>query len=169
MLLGRIMSKESLVYRGLAARRTGTAQPAARSGRGPEARSRGPEPAKGAGLFGSRAWALIKRSLNLSTREQQLVRGVFDDYTDLAIALSLGISPHTVHTHFERLHLKLGVTDRAQLILRVLREFLILTALFDSRLPPVCPFRGSFRCPWRNNRPKARALAAAQAKALLKR
>lgn len=163
------MNTESLVYRGLAARRTGTAQPSARSGRGPKARSRGPEPAKRAGLFSSRAWALIKRSLNLSTREHQLVRGVFEDSTDIAIALSLGISRHTVHTHFARLHLKLGVTDRAQVILRVLREFLILTALSDSRLPPVCPFRGSFRCPWRNNRPKARSVSARRADRLQKR
>jgi len=88
------------------------------------------------------------------------VRGVFEDSTDIAIALSLGISRHTVHTHFGRLHQKLGVTDRAQLILRVLREFLILTALSDSRLPPVCPFRGSLHCPWRNNRPKARSVSA---------
>jgi hypothetical protein len=29
-----------------------------------------------------------------------------------------------VHTHFERLHHKLGVTDRVQLVLRVTQEFL---------------------------------------------
>lgn len=104
----------------------------------------------GAKVFKQRAWAAIVRSLNLSQREQQLVRGVFEDHTDHSIASGLGISRHTVHTHFERLHAKLKVTNRAQLILRVLDEFLTLTASPDSGLPPLCPYAATIRCPWRN-------------------
>ena len=92
---------------------------------------------------------MIKCSLDLSGRELQLVRGVFDDDTDFSIASFLGISPHTVHTHFERLHNKLGVADRARLILRVVNEFLALTASPGSILPPVCPGRADARCPLR--------------------
>jgi DNA-binding CsgD family transcriptional regulator len=100
-------------------------------------------------LFNKGAWTAITRSLNLSKREHQLVRGVFDDCTDLSIAVALGISSHTVHTHFERLHQKLGVANRAQLILRVVDEFLALTAAPGSALPPLCPHSTAARCPWR--------------------
>ena len=117
--------------------------PAARTGRGAKARD------SGAGVFGRQAWASITRSLDLSSRERQLVRGVFDDDTEFSIASALGISSHTVHTHSERLHHKLRVANRAQLILRVVKEFLKLTASPGSRLPPVCPCHADARCPLR--------------------
>ena len=94
----------------------------------------------------------LARSLDLSTREQQLVRGVFDDRTDFSIAAALGISQHTVHTHFERLYHKLRVGNRVQLVMRVMREFLALTTLPGSVLPPLCPHRAAARCPWRHGR-----------------
>jgi DNA-binding CsgD family transcriptional regulator len=100
-------------------------------------------------LFNRQAWAAITRSLNLSVREEQLMRGVFNDHTDAAIAAALGISSHTVHTHFERLHHKLGVASRAQLVLRVVREFLDLTASPGGALPPVCALHATARCPLR--------------------
>jgi DNA-binding CsgD family transcriptional regulator len=112
-------------------------------------RDNGSETTNGTAVFGERGWAAIRRSLDLSPRELQLLRGVFDDDTDFSIASSLGISPHTVHTHFERLHHKLDVANRAQLILRVVHELLALTASPGSRLPPVCPCRGDARCPMR--------------------
>ncbi len=100
----------------------------------------------GSKLFDARAWAALSRSLHLSNREQQLLRGVFDDWTDPSIAAALGISRHTVHTHFERLHQKLGVDTRAKLILRVVDEFLALTASPASSLPPICPHRAGHGC-----------------------
>jgi DNA-binding CsgD family transcriptional regulator len=83
-----------------------------------------PSSAPGAAIFSQQAWAEIARSLALSNRELQLIRGVFDDRTELAIAGDLGISPHTVHTYFERLHRKLGASNRVQLVLRVTNEYL---------------------------------------------
>ena len=65
----------------------------------------------GSKIFSEQEWAKIGRSLKLSGRELQLVRGMFDDSTDFAIADDLGISPHTVHTHCKRSYHKLGVTD----------------------------------------------------------
>ena len=106
-------------------------------------------------MFNEQVWAAITRSFKLSNREQQLVRGVFDDCTDFSIASTLGISCHTVHTHFERLHQKLGVAHRAQLILRVVDEFLDLTTSPGGTLPPVCPYRTAPRCPWRRGRTPA--------------
>lgn len=103
----------------------------------------------GSSMFSPDAWKQIGRSLGLSGRQLQIVRGTFDDKTELAMAADLRISPSTVHTHVERLHHKLAITDRAQLLLRVTREFLALTATPGNDLPPVCADRGTNRCPRR--------------------
>ena len=92
----------------------------------------------GSGVFSEAAWAAVAQSLDFSGRELEIARGVFDDQTEFAIAAELGISPHTVHTHVERLHHKLRVTNRVQLVLRVLDEFLNLTLARHTKLPPIC-------------------------------
>jgi len=66
------------------------------------------------------------RSLGLSPRERQIVRRVFDDLKENAIADDLSISPHTVHTHVERLYHKLGIGSRCEIVVRVFREYLAL-------------------------------------------
>lgn len=122
--------------------RNQTVAPAAEvTGRKPSARR------NGASMFSGRAWEEIQRSLKLSGRELQLVRGVFDDQTESCIAAELGISSHTVHTYFERLHHKLAVTDRVELVLRVMNGFLTLTASSNSILPSLCGNRTANRCP----------------------
>ena len=90
----------------------------------------------GSALFTEQTWEQIARSLGLSGREVQIVRGVFDDRVESTIAADLGISTHTVHTHFDRLHRKLGVGTRTGLMLRVTRQFLALTASSANDLPP---------------------------------
>lgn len=102
------------------------------------------------------AWAQIAHSLKLSAREAQIVRGVFNDRTEFAIAADIGISPHTVHTHFERLHRKLGVADRVELILRVLKEFFALVLEPGTTLPPICSNRAAGRCPLLNRKRRTR-------------
>ena len=87
-----------------------------------------PPGSPGSMVFSNQAWNRIVGGLRLSRREGEIVRGVFDDKTEYAIATELGMSPHTVHTHVERLHQKLGVADRVQLVLRILQEFLRLPA-----------------------------------------
>ncbi len=94
--------------------------------------------ALGSAIFTEHAWEEISRSLNLSGRELEVVRRIFDDHTESTIAADLGISAHTVHTHLDRLHHKLGVVDRVQLILRITNEFLALTVSGASSLPPLC-------------------------------
>jgi DNA-binding CsgD family transcriptional regulator len=109
---------------------------------------RGPaNPCSGASIFSARAWDTLSRSLWLSRRELQIVRGVFDDQTEFAIAANLHISTHTVHTHFERLHRKLAVVDRVSLVVRVVEEFLKLTTLPGSIMPPLCATLAAGRCP----------------------
>jgi DNA-binding NarL/FixJ family response regulator len=88
----------------------------------------------GSEIFSEGMWAEIARSLKLSRRELQVVRGVFDDRTGYHIANELGISPHAVHTYLDRLHRKLGVVDRVQLLLCIMREFVLLT--ISSLQPP---------------------------------
>jgi DNA-binding CsgD family transcriptional regulator len=106
----------------------------------------------GAAMFSQEAWKEIARSLRLSGQELRIVRGVFDDCTEFAIAGNLKVSPHTVHTHCERLYRKIGVTDRVKLVLRVMNEYFALTLSSDSPLPPLCANFDAGRCPLRGSR-----------------
>jgi DNA-binding NarL/FixJ family response regulator len=110
-------------------------------------KSRFPARLTGSAMFSAQAWEKIARTLNLSGRELQIVRGAFDDQKELTLAGDLGMSSHTVHTHIERLHRKLAITDRTQLVLRVTQEFLALTASPAHGLPPICSNRAAGRCP----------------------
>jgi len=98
-------------------------------------------------MFSRTAWEAIAQSLRFSGRELEIVQGVFNDRTELAIAGDLTISPHTVHTHVERLHHKLRVGNRLQLVLRVMDEFLRLTLALHSKLPPICANWQVGECP----------------------
>lgn len=80
------------------------------------------------------------------------MRGVFNDGTEFAIADELKVSPHTVHTHCERLYRKLGVSDRVKLVLRVMETYVILTLSSDGILPPLCANFRAGRCPLRGHR-----------------
>lgn len=61
--------------------------------------------------------------LKLSNREAQILLRVFEDMKESAIAMDLGISTHTVHTHFERMYRKLGVGDRCSLVICVFETY----------------------------------------------
>jgi DNA-binding CsgD family transcriptional regulator len=101
----------------------------------------------GSAMFSSPAWATIARSLQFSARELQIVRAVFDDQKENTMARALGISIHTIHTHVDRLHHKLAITDRTQLLQRVMQEFLALTIVPGCALPPICANRATGGCP----------------------
>ena len=103
--------------------------------------------ALGSAMFTAQAWEQIAHRLGLSSRELQIMRGVFDDRIEYAIAADLGISPHTVHTHFDRLRRKLGVGNRPQLILRVVNVFLTLTTSPESLLSSISANHTAGRCP----------------------
>jgi DNA-binding NarL/FixJ family response regulator len=82
----------------------------------------------GRSLLPTSAWVYLRGALRLSTRETQIVQGVFDDTGEDGIAHELGISPHTVNTYFQRLYAKLHVCSRPQLIMRVMVEYLTLVS-----------------------------------------
>lgn len=75
------------------------------------------------GDFPSEAcWKRIVQRSRLSERESSICRGLLRDQKELAIAMDLGISTHTVHTHIERLYRKLRVNSRIALVVRLLAE-----------------------------------------------
>ncbi len=99
-------------------------------------RSKGTSSNVGSAMLSQHASKQVATSLDLSGREMEIIRGLFDNMTEKAIAALLGLSAHTVHTHVGRLSLKLRVTSRTQLVLRIVRQMVILTASATTRLPP---------------------------------
>jgi DNA-binding CsgD family transcriptional regulator len=107
----------------------------------------------GSKILCDQAWRAIALSLRLSKRQIQIVRAIYDDATELAIAEAFGISAHTVHTHLDRIHKKLRVHSRVELVLLVFDEFLRLTVSGTAGLPPVCARHAQGKCPLRGKAP----------------
>ncbi|MDQ4108650.1 MAG: response regulator transcription factor [Actinomycetota bacterium] len=57
----------------------------------------------------------------LSKREREILQKVADGSTTRQVASDLGISPHTVKTHLERIFEKLAAKDRAQAVAIAIR------------------------------------------------
>lgn len=68
-------------------------------------------------------WLAIVRALKLSAREAQIVWLLLSDETEGTIASTLAISPHTVHTHLERIYRKLDVKSRSQVVIRIFQKY----------------------------------------------
>jgi DNA-binding transcriptional LysR family regulator/DNA-binding CsgD family transcriptional regulator len=77
---------------------------------------------------------LRKESLSLSKREQEVVQGIAEGYTEREIAKRLRISPKTVDTYRARVMKKLQLSHRSQLIQYALRTGL-LTPSWTSHVP----------------------------------
>jgi DNA-binding NarL/FixJ family response regulator len=61
----------------------------------------------------------------LSKREREILQKVADGATTKQVASELGISPHTVKTHLERIFEKLGANDRAQAVAIAIRSSIV--------------------------------------------
>ncbi|HXF74084.1 MAG TPA: response regulator transcription factor [Actinomycetota bacterium] len=61
----------------------------------------------------------------LSRREKEILQKVAYGATTKEVARDLGISPHTVKTHLERIFEKLGANDRAQAVAIAIRSGLV--------------------------------------------
>ena len=99
-------------------------------------------------LYGQDVWFYIAERLALSERELQITQGVFDGKHESVIAKELGISPRTVHTHFERLYHKLRVNSRVELVVRLADCHLQLCQEPDSPVSPICHRHASGDCPF---------------------
>jgi DNA-binding NarL/FixJ family response regulator len=65
------------------------------------------------------------RAAPLSKREREILQKVADGATTRQVANELGISPHTVKTHLERIFEKLGANDRAQAVAIAIRTGIV--------------------------------------------
>jgi DNA-binding NarL/FixJ family response regulator len=65
------------------------------------------------------------RAMPLSKREREILQKVADGATTRQVATDLGISPHTVKTHLERIFEKLGANDRAQAVAIAIRTGIV--------------------------------------------
>ena len=81
-------------------------------------------PLAGSALLTKDEWGRVAGTLRLSGRELEIVRDVFDNHTEHAIAADHFITAGTVHTHLKRLYHKLRVTTRVALVLRVMETLL---------------------------------------------
>lgn len=61
----------------------------------------------------------------LSRRESEILQKVAYGATVKEVARDLGISPHTVKTHLERIYEKLGANDKAQAVAIAIRKGLV--------------------------------------------
>ena len=86
------------------------------------------EGARGHTLLSPNRWRAVAQSLRLSEREFQIVQCMFDDEIEAEIARRLKMSPHTVHTHLERLYRKMDVHSGRAVVLRVFREYVALNS-----------------------------------------
>jgi DNA-binding NarL/FixJ family response regulator len=73
-------------------------------------------------IFSRQEWREIQRRLKLSARQGQIVCLLLEGHKIYSVAMVLGISPDTVRAHLRRLYLKLGVSDRLDLVIRCFRE-----------------------------------------------
>ncbi len=94
---------------------------------------------KGSLIFSKKEWQVLRRDLKLSPRAMQLVRGIFDDQTEEAIADDMSISVHTVHSYFTRIYQRLGVCSREQLLVFMFGRYLERRKVPKSRSPAKTP------------------------------
>ena len=66
-------------------------------------------------------WQSTASALKLTPRELQVCRHLFQGKTRNQIASDLGIKPRTVRQHMESIHVKLNVSNRVEVALRIVQ------------------------------------------------
>ena len=74
-------------------------------------------------IFSDREWELITTELSLSPRQGEIIRGLFNGYSDKQVAKELDIAVPTVRTHLSRIFAKFNLQDRNELILHIFKHF----------------------------------------------
>ena len=75
-------------------------------------------------IFSKAQWTELAESLSLSPRQVDVVKCLFRGLADKQTARQLGLTINTVRDYMGRIYLKVGVEDRAELVLCVLSRFL---------------------------------------------
>ena len=83
-------------------------------------------------------WSDVCRGMKMSLREQRVCKLLFDGLTRQKIAEQIGISNRTVRHHMEQIHVKLDVSNRVGVVLRIiqLRDLLSSKPLISSQVKP---------------------------------
>ncbi len=77
-------------------------------------------------LISDSNWRAIAEAFGLSNPELEVLQRLFDGHQEAGAARAWGRSPHTVHAHLARIHKKIGVRSRTELLVRVFSEYLLL-------------------------------------------
>jgi DNA-binding NarL/FixJ family response regulator len=88
-------------------------------------------------LFSDEQWLTIANRLELTRRELQIVKLVFEDAQEQTIAGELGVSVNTIHTQLKRLYRKLCATSRVGLVLLIVGAHLADAREVDRSEPTV--------------------------------
>ena len=83
-------------------------------------------------------WSDVCRKMKMSLREENVCKLLFDGMTRQQIADQMGISNRTVRHHMEKIHLKLNVSNRVGVVLKIiqLRDLLCAAPLMSSKVQP---------------------------------
>lgn len=74
-------------------------------------------------VFTTEEWNIISRGLSLPPRQAQIIRMLFEGYSDKQIAQELKISVPTVRSHLQRMYSKFRVQDRTTLVVYIFAWF----------------------------------------------
>jgi len=77
------------------------------------------------GLFCDSIWSRTCITLRLSGKDIDLIRTIFGGNGEKEAAAQLGLSRRAIHWRLERLHAKLSVRSRSELILRLVAVLLV--------------------------------------------
>ncbi len=75
-------------------------------------------------VFTEIEWQSLHDLLGLPTRQQQVIRKLFNGLSDKQIADELSIAVPTVRSHLQRLYTRFKVQDRTELVLFIVRTHL---------------------------------------------
>lgn len=83
-------------------------------------------------------WSDVCRRMKMSVREQRVCQLLFDGLTRQKISELMDVSNRTVRHHMERIHVKLGVSNRVGVVLQIiqLRDLLGPAPLISSQVKP---------------------------------
>jgi DNA-binding CsgD family transcriptional regulator len=73
-------------------------------------------------------WDMLAKKMRLTPRETQVLRGVFAEQTDDAIAIELGIKTRTVRAHLERVYRKCNCRTRCGAVVKAFGTPLTINA-----------------------------------------
>ena len=85
--------------------------------------------------LGAESWGRLAAALELSPRQLEIARCIFDGLSEPAIGRLLGVTASTVHTHLDRLYRKLQVHGRCELVVAIFTHYVSHVGVDSGRGP----------------------------------